>query len=1123
MTDQLTIINSPWGGVSRQAATDRHPNQVQEADNTLLSVSSGLSKRPGSYSIAAIDRHFTLAGATWTAATRTLTETNAFTNYTFTTGDIVFLRTGTGIRSGPYEIESKTDASNIVLRESISSTDLATGDIVSGLESGANYRIHTIDRDESERYIVIYGKSVLRVFDTQGREQNVSSTQDAWEYLVADNTRRANGAQPEDLRMVTVADHTIINNRNVFPQLVGTDRFNTDPTSPHADFEALLAASPGNGTYHRTKASSTGRPAGYYLHQTGNQTKAQILLAKVGLPFTNHEYWHDPSRNPASIDITFREADRYDVNGANWTEATKTLTAGTAKFANYTHQAGDTIHIVAGTGVTVGTYTISSKTSSTEIVLATSISTGAVDLNNNDIKSGFNDTTVTVTHNVADGFYNGKTMADVAQKFEDSLSSSLPGATWDFRDDETGAFAIGQFVITSPYGGAGSIVFHPDSNLSGDYQLRQLEPFWGNRSWRLDGTGDPLQQTLDEFDRFTRVAAPGQKLAKPLATTMPVRLVRESIDTTDDNGGYVPSSWHLSLNTWKDRLSGDETSNPAPGIFDTDIPEGISDITFFANRLVMSREENVIFSQAGDFFNLFIDDVTNLIDSDPIDIQVSSSRVTKIDSMVPFRRGLVAITKADKQFEVSSSLAPTPTTTSFIPTTSYNSIIGLDPAEMGNLMYFGSEAGDIGVIYEYEFRDEVETSVAQDITKHVEGYIPASIKRIAASPNNSAVAVIGDRTDKIYVYRAHWQGIEKVQSAWSRFDYDGDTILDIGILRNDIYILSESDDGFFLDRMPINVENPSVSKGTWYGAVVENLDYTDFTGISDGSFRATIDAQTLDVTGCDFTSATDLDGIASVIQTRLQATFAGSPTVRIDSSRFVITSSTTGASSQVSGISQHSSMAGTDLATSALLGTPGEAFSSTMPYRELLDRKVTATGTYSIATNETTWDYGYGDSSIDTVVLGRDFGGRSGNWITVTRVDATSVKVTGKFDAGPCVLGRSYTMNAKLSKLYRRASDGSAILDGTYRIREVITTHRDTANYTVTCRHSGSIGRSKQFEPSRVNVSNVNQVVIESEGQMITTGAGISDQMEITITNDTPTPSIIANITVSAEHDFRSP
>ena len=66
---------------------------------------------------------FALTAATFTTSTKNLSETNAFTGYTFVAGDQIAITGGTGVTPDLYDIASKTDDSNIVLVADIGGTD----------------------------------------------------------------------------------------------------------------------------------------------------------------------------------------------------------------------------------------------------------------------------------------------------------------------------------------------------------------------------------------------------------------------------------------------------------------------------------------------------------------------------------------------------------------------------------------------------------------------------------------------------------------------------------------------------------------------------------------------------------------------------------------------------------------------------------------------------------------------------------------------------------------------------------------------------------------------------------------------------------------------------------------
>jgi hypothetical protein len=100
----------------------------------------------------------------------------------------------------------------------------------------------------------------------------------------------------------------------------------------------------------------------------------------------------------------------------------------------------------------------------------------------------------------------------------------------------------------------------------------------------------------------------------------------------------------------------------------------------------------------------------------------------------------------------------------------------------------------------------------------------------------------------------------------------------------------------------------------------------DWTGLSTGSLKITDGTNSDEVTGLDFTSATDLDDVAQVIETALQAIASPnitgldtSTTVYDDLGRILITNSTTGAAA--AGISTTTVTSGTDIAAAAYLGS----------------------------------------------------------------------------------------------------------------------------------------------------------------------------------------------------------
>lgn len=116
--------------------------------------------------------------------------------------------------------------------------------------------------------------------------------------------------------------------------------------------------------------------AGLIRYEIGKKPGTPIELRELVNQAGEHLVAMFPWRWLEGRSITLRQRAAITLDGATWTEATKTLTK-TGAFANYTVVSGDGISILAGTGATLGTFEVASKTSSDAIVLSTSIGAAA--------------------------------------------------------------------------------------------------------------------------------------------------------------------------------------------------------------------------------------------------------------------------------------------------------------------------------------------------------------------------------------------------------------------------------------------------------------------------------------------------------------------------------------------------------------------------------------------------------------------------------------------------------------------------------------------------------------------------------------------------------------------------
>jgi hypothetical protein len=271
---------------------------------------------------------------------------------------------------------------------------------------------------------------------------------------------------------------------------------------------------------------------------------------------------------------------------------------------------------------------------------------------------------------------------------------------------------------------------------------------------------------------------------------MPHGLVREA------NGTFT-----FKPLTWEPRKTGDKDSNPMPSL----IGKTINDIFFHRNRLGMIADENVVFSRAADFFNLFKASATQLLDTDPIDVAVSHTKVSILRHAIAFNESLLLFSD-QTQFMLAASDMLTPNTVAINQTTEFQASLKAKPVGAGRNVYFAVSKGSYSGIREYYVDGDTRTNDAADVTSHVPSYVPGDITKLAASTNEDVMVCLSPKEpDALYVYKYYWQDAEKLQSAWSKWKFAaGTNILSIEFIENELWILSERAGQAVLEMMSLD-------------------------------------------------------------------------------------------------------------------------------------------------------------------------------------------------------------------------------------------------------------------------------------------------------------------------------
>jgi len=276
-------------------------------------------------------------------------------------------------------------------------------------------------------------------------------------------------------------------------------------------------------------------------------------------------------------------------------------------------------------------------------------------------------------------------------------------------------------------------------------------------------------------------------------TTMPHALVRQSDGTFD----FTPFAFTA-------RQFGDAETNPPP----TFVGATIKGVFYWKNRLGFITDENTVFSGAGDYGNFWRNTLTTLLDSDVVDVALTTNKVSILNYAIPFNKTMMLFSDQG-QFSLNVRDVLTPTSVSIDEATSYEMDPDVKPVALGSEIYFISTSGEFSRMREYFVHGETLNTDAADVTAHVQRYVPSDVFKLAGNSVEDVVFAISSKTgerNRIYVYKFFWSGDEKIQSAWSYWEMGtDDVILSIDTIANELFVVVKRSDGTYLEKVAIDV------------------------------------------------------------------------------------------------------------------------------------------------------------------------------------------------------------------------------------------------------------------------------------------------------------------------------
>ena len=675
--------------------------------------------------------------------------------------------------------------------------------------------VHFINRDDNEKYVVIHDGTKLQAWNTlTGVEASINGSTGG--YSTANHAYLNTTTPRDNLKALSIADTTFVLNKSVTVAIDSNIK-----SAALAKQAFVFIKQPDYGKKYTVEfgEGDTLRLAiveGSFNQGSGPFGKIDVAIDYGGKDYTPNTVYTIYGAH-ASINAPISIQGRTDANGVftelrnllsgysnNWASTTNVIaflspSSQTDASYSWTYPTPNTTNQGNGTFGSVTSTTGNSTTASN--AQSRTIITDLYDKSTNTSGSTGNNAAVNTNFDIN---YNGNGLS-----YELKSSSTADDFSISTRDDLADS---GMASLYKEADGLGSLPLTCINGftlkIKGDAELNQDDYYvkfetkdgsaWSSGSW-VETVAPDSYTTLD-------------------SSSLPHRLININVN-----------EFTIEAAEYNTRSVGDQKSNPFPSFVD----KSISNMFFFKNRLGLISNENVILSEAGQFFNFCRTTVTSLLDSDPIDVSVASGSVTNLKAATGFQENLILFS-SNGQFVLKGGDILSSKTVSITPITNFSYEDQVDPIPLGSYIYYPFTRGSFTGIREFTVNTSTDNYDASEVTEHVPAYVPKNIIEMAGTTSEDVIALLSaDEKGSLYIYNYFWNNNQKVLSAWSKFTFTGE-IRGIEFIESTLYAVITNNGETNLVEMPLE---SGLSDDAGY---VTHLDNRVAVTVTNGSDTITL-------------------------------------------------------------------------------------------------------------------------------------------------------------------------------------------------------------------------------------------------------------------------------------------
>lgn len=265
--------------------------------------------------------------------------------------------------------------------------------------------------------------------------------------------------------------------------------------------------------------------------------------------------------------------------------------------------------------------------------------------------------------------------------------------------------------------------------------------------------------------------------------TMPHTLIRQA------DGTFL-----FTTIDWAVRGAGDEDSAPTPSF----IGNSIQEIFTHKGRLGFLSVDKSHYSDTQDIFSFFKKTTLTELDTDPIEV-LSNSKMVLLKHSLPLNEDFLLFSET-AEFSIKGGDIFSNRTVAIDLVMEYACSKDCKPINVGDNAFCVFENGDYSRVNEIYTSYNTKLS-ARDITEHIPSYLPKGMyKMICSDANNIACFLSQAEASSMYIYNYYFNDDEKVQSAWGKWDFNGN-IINADFDQNYLFLTVQYDDGIYLEKI----------------------------------------------------------------------------------------------------------------------------------------------------------------------------------------------------------------------------------------------------------------------------------------------------------------------------------